>query len=160
MPPSQEIALLQIDQVSNNTNKAFWVFSRQQIEFILSDITPIPSKSGQESPGDIPYQNKLLPVLDLEKHFALKSNATGINDKYIVIKIPTNSGTIQRLAIRSMYPLRMRPLDFSTRETIPDSLRKNKEDILGAFTDKEGALYILPDIPAILEKLHENKRVE
>ncbi len=158
MARSQEIALFQIAQVSNNANKAYWVFSRQQIEFILSNIPSTSSQLKSVSLGEIPYQNNLIPALYLERHFAVQSNTVDIREKYIVIKIPTHTGTIQRLAIRSIYPLHMRPLDFSTKETTPHNLKKNKEDILGAFTDKNEELYILPNIPAILEKLSKNKK--
>ncbi len=154
MATSQEIALLQIDQISNQ--EAYWVFSKQQIEFIISDFSPHPSTLGSAFSGEVSFQDKLLPIIHLEKHFALETKVTNIAEKYIILKAPTNTETLLHIAIRAIYPLRIRSLNFSTMVAMHSGLSQNGADILGAFLDDHNTLYIVPNINTIFEKMKKS----
>lgn len=154
MESTREIALVLANTFPHEGRNVYWVFSRKQIEYILTELESKGPGSGAQL-MKARYLDEVLSVISLEHHFGLKRRNTKLSDKYIVTKAVSADGELKKTMLHSVYPVRMRVLNFSSTSISPDILLKNREDVLGCFTQGKRHLFIVPDLAGIIQKYSE-----
>lgn len=152
MESNLEVALILANCAPYNGRYIYWVLSRKQIEYILTDL----EKRGEDKTAHTgvygQYLEELLPVISLERYFGLKVRKTRLADKFIVTRTAGENGKLAKIIVQAPFPVRMRNLDFKTAPTDDNGLLKNSEDILGCFHQGTKHIFIVPDLAVILEK--------
>lgn len=128
----------------------YWLFSRSQIEFILSDVEFIPPAEDSQAIR-AHYLEEALPVIDLEEHFGLGGIRQTLPEKYVVLRSSNTDGDLSKVMVRSVHQVRMRKLNFATTPAPGSALQKNQDHILGAFFQDNDTLLIVPDLKTIIE---------
>lgn len=128
----------------------YWLFSRNQLEFVLQDIAVIRSPPLADMAQ---YQEMMLPVINLERHFGLQELATSRSTKYLVIRAVTAEKTLTKTIILAPHSLKIQELRAGFAGSRPLSLPRNTSDILGSYSLPEGGLGIVPDIAGICRQL-------
>jgi hypothetical protein len=128
-----------------------WLFSRNQLEFILQDITVF-----QSSPlvTTAEYQETILPVINLEQHFGLPEIRQGRLFKYLVVRAVAAEKTLAKVIIKTPQALKIQQLEniFTASKTL--SLPRNNTDQMGTFSMPDGSIGIFPDFAGISRALN------
>ena len=128
----------------------YWLLSRNQLEFILQDITVF------QSPPLIAtaqYQEAMLPVLNLEEHFGLPEIVPGRSIKYLVVRAVTAEKTLIKVIIRTPHALKMQKLETGFAASRLPSLPRNNDHLLGIYTMQDGGVGLVPDVAGICHSL-------
>lgn len=149
MESTQEVALILANCSPYKGRYIYWVLSRKQIEYILTELE---TRSGGETGL---YLDEFLPVISLETYFGLTMRRTRLADKFVVSRTAGTDGRLRKIIVRSAFPVRMRNLEFQSTAVSDAGLVENGEDILGCFHQGQKHLFIVPDLAAIIKKLKE-----
>ncbi|MDK9706943.1 MAG: hypothetical protein OEL83_07810 [Desulforhopalus sp.] len=128
----------------------YWLFSRNQLEFVLQDIAVVHSPPLADMAQ---YQETMLPVINLERHFGLQEQGTSRSTKYLVIRAVTAEKTLVKVIVLAPNSLKIQELRTGYAGSRPLSLPRNTNDILGSYSLPEGGLGIVPDIASICSHL-------
>ncbi|WP_163340081.1 hypothetical protein [Desulfopila sp. IMCC35008] len=150
MQEEREVAVVGANTAPLGTLHIYWLFSRNQIEFILTEIETL-TTSGENVPDRARYIDEALPLIDLETHFGLEGQWQTPADKYIVTKTTDPKGELVKIIIPAAHPLRMKKLSFATTPAPGSALKKNEEHILGAFFQDNETLLVVPDLQTIVK---------
>lgn len=148
-----EVAMIMANGAPTEDSNLYWLISKKQVEYILTDIAELPSNVEQPRLQRAQYQGQVLPVLSLEKYYGLAELPPTASYRYIVTKYPNHDGRLTKVILRFCNPIRVRRLTFEATPAEPSALRKNGMDILGAFTLPDNQLAIIPDFAAMLDNL-------
>lgn len=148
-----EVAMIMANATPIENWQIYWLISKMQVEYILTDITASPADIEHSHLQQAQYQEETLPVISLEKFYGLEELPLSSIPRYIVTKSPAADGDLIRAILRTYHPVRIRRLDFTATHALLPRLTKNSTDILGAFTLPDNQLVIIPNIDAILVKL-------
>lgn len=149
---SPEIAIIMANTPPIDRWNIYWLISKRQVEYILTDVVMHPPSAEHPNLQRAQYQEEILPIVSLEKHFGLEESLTVSSYRYIVTKSPTPDGKLAKAILRFSHPIRVRKLDFNSAPAQHTGLRENVDHILGAFTLPDNQLVIIPDIPAIMQR--------
>lgn len=147
-----EVALIMANTAPVNGWNLYWLISKKQIEYLLTDIARLPASAEQPDRKRAQYQDEALPVFSLEEHFGLEELSPSTSYRYIVTKNPAPERRISKAILRLSHPVRIRKLTFEATPAQFTGLRENEDDILGAFTLADYQLVIVPDLSAILAR--------
>lgn len=147
-----EVAVIMANTLPVAGWNIYWLISKKQVEYILTDIATLPPSAEHPHLVRAQYQEEMLPVVSLEKHFGLEEMSTVSSYRYIVTKSATPEGKIAKAILRFSHPVRVRKLNFNCVPAQDYGVSENAEHILGAFSLADNQLVIIPDIPAILQK--------
>lgn len=150
---SPEIAMIMANTPILDGWEMYWLISKRQVEYILTDIAILPPSAEHPHLQRAQYQEEMLSVVSLEKHFGLEELPTVGSYRYIVTKSPTPDGRLAKAILRFNHPIRVRKLNFNSAPARYTGLRENGTHILGAFTLPDNQLVVIPDIPAIMQRL-------
>ncbi|SHO50276.1 chemotaxis protein CheW [Desulfopila aestuarii] len=149
---SPEVAMIMANTPPIDGWNIYWLISKRQVEYILTDIAKLPPSAEHPHLERAQYQEEMLPVVSLEKHFGLEESTSVSSYRYIVTKSPTPEGKLVKAILRFSHPIRVRKLNFNSVTAQHTGLRENAAHILGAFTLPDNQLVIIPDIPGILQR--------
>jgi hypothetical protein len=146
MEAKSEIVIIRANTPSFGGVTLSWLFSRNQLELILQDITIF-----QSSPlvTTAEYQDTLLLVVNLEQHFGLPEEKETRLPKYLIMRAVSDDNKLVRVIIKTPHALKIQPLEGLFAAPKHLSFPKNQSDILGAFAMSEGTLAIFPNIAHI-----------
>jgi hypothetical protein len=151
METKLEVATIKANTPPFQGLELYWLLSRNQLEFILQDITVF-----QSPPlvATAQYQEAMLPVINLEQHFGLPESERRRLVKYLVIRAVTAEKALVKVIIETPHPLKMQELEtgFAGGARLL-SLPRNSTDLLGIYTMPDGCLGIVPDIAGISQSL-------
>lgn len=150
-----EVATIQADCDILNGYELSWFVSRSQLEFIMQNVEVIHSPPFVATAR---YQEKMLPVLNLEDHFGLAGKYSAKAKKYLVLKAANSNHEMSRLIIETPFLVKIQKLEKGFAACDALVLPKNNGDILGVYSLSATALAIVPDIAGIAHslKLHED----
>ncbi len=146
-----EVALVMANSAPIDGWQLYWLISKSQIEYMLTDIAALPPSLEHPELEKAQYQEEVLHVLSLEKHYGLIEEPTKTMQRYIVTKSPTSDQKMVKAILRLSHPVRVRKLNFNALRADQTYLQANANDILGAYTLDDNQLVIIPDIATILE---------
>jgi hypothetical protein len=147
-----EVALIKANTAPVDDWNIYWLISKKQIEYLLTDIAGLPPSAEQPDLQRAQYQEEFLPVLSLEKYYGLEEPSPVSGYRYIVTKSPALQGEISRAIVRFAHPVRVRKLTFEAVPAQYTGLKKNEDTILGAYTLPDNQLVIIPDLAAVVGK--------
>lgn len=147
-----EVALVMANTAPVDGWNIYWLISKKQIEYLLTDIAELPATAEQPALQRAQYQDEVLPVFSLEKHYGLKELSPSSGYRYLVTKSPASEGGIARAIVRLSHPVRVRKLNFNATQAQNTGLNSNESDILGSFTLPDSQLVIIPDLTALVDK--------
>lgn len=124
----------------------YWLLSRNQLEFILQDITVIKA-SPQVATAQ--YQGATLPVINLEKHFGLPESELRRSLKYLVVRAVAGEKDLVKVIIETPQALKVQHLETGFAASRQLVLPQNSNDLLGSFAMTDGSLGIFPDLASI-----------
>lgn len=152
MQEEREVAVVGANTSPLGTVHIYWLFSRSQIEFILTEIETLPTTNENE-PARARYIDEALPLINLEKYFGLGDQLQTPIDKYIVTKTTDPNGELIKIIVPAAHPVRMKKLSFATTPAPGSALKKNEEHILGAFFQDNDTLLVVPDLQTIVKNM-------
>ncbi|MFH0785792.1 MAG: hypothetical protein V2B20_28115 [Pseudomonadota bacterium] len=151
MQTKLEVATIKANTPPLGELQVYWILSRNQLEFILQDITVV------RSPQRIamaPYLDILIPVINLEQHFGLRETERRKSVKYLVIRAVTSGKSLVKVIIETAHVLKMQTLETGFAAASPLlSLPKNNDDHLGMYSMPDGSIGIVPDVAGITRSL-------
>jgi chemotaxis signal transduction protein len=145
-----EVATIQANCEILNGYQLYWLVSRNQLEFILQHLEVFRSPSFTATAQ---YQEVMLPVINLEKHFGLTEKSPGKSSKYLVLRAADANQALIRLIVETPSSPKIQKLEKDSVSSAALALPKNNVDILGIYSLSESALAIVPDIAGISRSL-------
>ncbi|MBU1564776.1 MAG: chemotaxis protein CheW [Proteobacteria bacterium] len=146
METKLEVATIKANTPPLGGLELYWLLSRNQLEFILQDIT-ITQSSLQVATAQ--YQEAMLPVINLEKHFGLPETGLRRSPKYLVIRAATAEKSLVKVIIETPQAVKMQHLEMGRDASRLLALPRNNSDLLGVYAMSDGSLGIVPDIAGI-----------
>lgn len=147
---TSEIALIEANCEPIDGWQIYWILSKTQIEYMLTDIATLPLNHNQTGLLKAQYQDEVLYVLNLESYYGLSALSSSTSDRYLVTKYPASDNRLIRAILKLSNPVRLRKIDTDTQNSEVAILKSNADQILGAFELQEKQIGIIPDIEAIL----------
>ncbi len=146
METKLEIAMIQANTPLHGGFPLYWLLSRNQLEFILQDVTVF-----QSAPllATAQYQEAMLPVINLEEHFGFPETTSGKSVKYLVVRAVTVEKALLKVIIRTPHTLKMQKLETEFAPSRLLSLPQNNHHLLGIYAMPDGALGLVPDVAGI-----------
>lgn len=145
-----EVATIQANCELQNGYRLYWLISRNQLEFILQHLEVFRSPPFAATAQ---YQEVMLPVISLEKHFGLVEENSGKSSKYLVVRAADANQKLIRLIVETPSSPKMQKLEMGFAAFGAFALPKNNVDIFGIYSLSESALAIVPDIAGISRSL-------
>lgn len=146
-----EVAIIMANTAPVEGMQIYWLISKSQVEYMLTDISILPKTSEQPEFERAQYQEEVLPVISLEKYYGLEELPPVSAYRYIVSKNPAPGNKLVKAILRLCHPVRVRKLNFNATKAQQNVLKRNGEDVLGAFILEEQQLVIIPDMASILD---------
>lgn len=146
-----EVATIQANCDPLNGYDLYWTLSRSQLEFILQNIevfrAPPHAATAQ-------YQEKMLPVVSLEKHFGLVEKKSAKPARYLVVRGAGGDHGLVRMIVETPVPVKLQKVEQGLAASFGRlALPKNNMDILGVYSLSARELAIVPDIGGISRSL-------
>ena len=146
-----EVATIQANCDPLNGYDLYWTVSRSQLEFILQNIEVF---RAPPFAATAQYQEKMLPVVSLEKHFGLVEKKSGKSTKYPVLRAAGANRGLVRLIIETPVSVKLQKVEQGLAAAFGGlALPKNNMDILGVYSLSANELAIVPDIGGISRSL-------
>ena len=151
METKLEVATIKANTPLLGGLELYWLLSRNQLEFILQDITVIKSSSLLATAQ---YQDANLPVINLEQHFGLPETGLRRSTKYLVVRAVTAGKELVKVIIETPHALKIQQLETGFAASRQISLPRNGNELLGSFAMPDGSLGIFPDVACISRSLN------
>ena len=145
-----EVATIQANCDPLNGFELYWLVSRSQLEIILQNIEVFRSPPFVATAE---YQEVILPVIGLEKHFGLAENKLEKSMKYLILRAADANHALVRLIVETPFPPKIQKLEKGITTFGALALPKNNVDILGIYSLSATALAIVPDLAGISRSL-------
>jgi len=151
METKLEIATIKANTPSFGGVDLCWLISRNQLEFILQDVTVF-----QSSPliTTAEYQDAILPIINLEQHFGLPEAGPGKASKYLVVRAVTTEKALVKVIIKTPNVLKIQQVEGVFTAPRPLSLPRNNADLMGSYSMPDGSLGLFPDVAGISRSLN------
>lgn len=150
METKLEVAIIQANIPTGKDGGLYWMFSRQQLEFILKEVTVFQSPALTAAAQ---YRESILPVVNLEEHFGLPSQEASRSLKYLVIRGVNEEKAVVKLIVTTPHTLRIDKLQSGIATPRQTDLPRNGGDLLGSYGLPGGVVVLVPDIAAISRSL-------
>ncbi len=144
MKKQLEIATIKANNVTFQGCELYWIFSRNQLEFLFKEVELFSSPT---SVITAKYQEVMLPVINLEKYYGLAEKFKNGPPKYIVVRSVTENKELVKLIIQTPQPLKIQTVEegFTSLQASP-KLPKNSKDVLGMYSLAPDKVGIVPDL--------------
>lgn len=142
--------------VSEDARKLFFLFTPSQVEEVLSDIVVRPLPFAPAFLQGLTYwRDSLLPVIDLEKRFAIKNEGKDGASRFVVVR----AGTMENSAGGKVFHCVLKlsdeifSMDISASRFVVENKHIGIEPSLlrGTYRLNDNT-YIVPDLISILQK--------
>lgn len=145
-----EVATIQANCEPLNGYELYWLVSRSQLEIILQNIEVFRSPPFVATAQ---YQEVVLPVISLEKHFGLSEKKVEKSMKYLILRAANADQALVRLIAETPFPPKIQKLEKGVTTFGALALPKNNVDILGIYSMSPTVLAIVPDVAGISRSL-------
>lgn len=147
-----ELAVIRADCSLKSGEKLFWLLSRSQIEFVLSDLEQVMTENGRFTAR---YREMVLPVVRLEEYFGLpgRREEEKNKNKYVVAGAVDREEKLVRIILQTRHHVQLLKLSENMPPPFPLSLPKRGEDVLGVYSLAEDKVLILPDLVRIAGRM-------
>lgn len=153
MENNRKIIVIKANSPAGENRQIYWLFSKNQLELVIKEIDPASATAaGSFCEATVAWQGELLPVVRLEKYFALAEASPSPPGRYLILKgaVREEQGVrLARIAIPVFAEMKMGSLNFSGKSLTPAFLRANADDILGSYSLTGGKVVVIPDIGRI-----------
>ena len=150
METKLEVTIIQANTQHGEDGGFFWLLSRNQLEFILKEVTVFQSPAMTAAAQ---YREAVLPVISLEEHFGLPPQTAPRSLKYLVLRGATEEKKVVKVIVATPHGLRLDKLEPGTAVIHPVDLPKNPDHLLGSYRRPAGGVLLVPNIAAISRSL-------
>lgn len=143
MKKKLEIVLLKANSVNIQGCELYWLFSRNQLEFLFKEVEVFSSPPFVDT---VKYQEVMLPLISLENYYGLEQQNLSGTPRYLVLKAVSEQKELVKLIVQTLQSLKMDTLESGQSSLQSIALPKNSDDVLGVYslgTDKIG---VVPDL--------------
>lgn len=152
MGTDHEVALVRAECGIEENQDIYWLFSRAQVEFVLKELDLVETSDGMVMSR---YQEMVLPVLSLEKHFALSESDSVEDKKFLVLRSVDQNKKLHRVIVHSRFSPQFMKLNRSFEAAVGFSTPENSDHILGAYNLSGDKIGVVPDVASICLNLRE-----
>ncbi len=150
-----ELALIRADCSLKTGEKLFWLLSRNQIEFVLSDLEPVEAENGRAAAR---FRDMVLPVVRLEKYYGLpgrkeEEKNKNYKNKYVVAGA-VDRGELVRIILQTRHHVQLLKLSENMPPPVSLPLPERGEDVLGVYSLAEDKILIVPDLVRIAARMN------
>ena len=145
-----EVATIQANCEPLGGYNLYWLVSRSQVEFILQNIEVFHSPPFVATAQ---YQEMMLPVVSLEKHYGLSEKKLARSHKYMVLRAANANQMLVKLIAETPFSPKMQKLETDSTSLGAIVLPKNNVDVLGIYSLSENMAAVVPDIAGIIRSL-------
>lgn len=150
METKLEVAIIQANTPIGKDGGFYWLFSRNQLEFILKEVTVFQSPALTAAAQ---YRETVLPVVSLEEYFGLPPQTAPRSLKYLVLRGVTDEKQVVKVIVATPHGLRLDRLEPGTTATCQVDLPKHTDELLGSYRLSGGGVALVPDIATISRSL-------
>ena len=150
METKLEVAVIEANTPLYGGFPLYWLLSRNQLEFILQDVTVFQAPS---LIATAQYQEAMLPVINLEEYFGFPQAAFERSVKYLVVRAVTADKALLKVIIRTPHALKMQKLETGFAPSQLLSMPRNSHHLLGIYAMPDSGLGLVPDIAGICYSL-------
>ena len=140
MKKQLEIAIIKANSNTFQGYQLYWLLSRTQLEFLFKEVEIF---SSPPFVATAKYQEVMLPVINLEKHYGLEEKDENGSAKYLVVRSVNEKKEMVKLIIQMPKTLKIHKLETAFKSLQSMELPQNSEDVLGMYslaTDKIGVV--------------------
>ena len=140
MTKQLEIAIIKANSKALQGYELYWLLSRTQLEFLFKEVEIFSSPPFVDTAK---YQEVMLPVINLEKHYGLQEKEENGPVKYLVVRSVNEKKEMVKLIIQMPQTLKIHKLETEFESLQSTELPQNSEDVLGMYslaTDKIGVV--------------------
>lgn len=145
MDTSLDLTLFAANSFTVQSRELFWLFSRNQLEFILREVELFSPESRVPTAQ---YGDIVVPVVRLENYFGLETRTEIGSEKYLVLRDADEDGGLHRIMVRTGSSPKMVTIQ-NTLAVENFKLPENSGDQLGCFALDEDRVCVLPNIVKI-----------
>ncbi|WP_457577630.1 hypothetical protein [Desulfomarina sp.] len=147
-----ELAVIRADCSTKMGENVFWLLSRSQIEFVLSDLELDAAENGQFAGR---YRDMVLPVVRLEEYFGLLDRKVRRKNKkkYVVAGAVNRKEELVRIILQTRHHVQMLKLSKNMPSSFSFPLPRREKDVLGIYSLAEDKILILPDLVRIAARM-------
>ncbi len=150
MKKQLEIALIKANSPTIQGMEFYWLFSRNQLEFLLKEVEIFLSPP---LVATAKYQETMLPVINLEQHFGLAEKDQSGSPKYLVIRSADEKKELVKLIVETTQALKIQKLEPEWKASQETVLPKHGEHVLGMYFLAVDKLAVVPDFIAMSRSL-------
>ncbi|PIE64904.1 MAG: hypothetical protein CSA26_06110 [Desulfobacterales bacterium] len=149
-----ETALLKADVHPIEGREVFWLVVKSQLEHIVSEIAinRVPGSQSYIS-GISAWQGLVVPVINLEKYYHLKTVHQLVSRKKLLVRtaVQDRKNVAARLFIDIPHDIRMKSVSKKDCAASPGLLAETAgvEDLAGIFEWEKDKLLLIPDLNRI-----------
>jgi len=150
MKKQLEIALIKANSPAFRGCEFYWLFSRNQLEFLLKEVEIF---SSPPFVATAKYQETMLPVINLEQYYGLAEKDRSGSTKYLVIRSADEKKELIKLIVQTTQTLKIQKLESEWKPSQDSVLPKHGEQVLGMYFLAEDKLAVVPDFIAMSRSL-------
>ena len=150
MTKQLEIAIIKANSKTLQGYELYWILSRTQLEFLFKEVEIF---SSPPFVATAKYQEVMLPVLNLEKHYGLEEKDDNRLSKYLVVRSVNEKKEMVKLIVQMDQTLKIHKLETEFKSLQSTPLPQNSEDVLGMFSLATDKLGVVPDLIRISRSL-------
>lgn len=150
MKKQLEVALVKANSPAFHGLEFHWLFSRNQLEFLLREVEIFLSPP---LVATAKYQETMLPVVNLEQHYGLAEKDQSGSPKYLVIRSADEKKELIKLIVQTSQTLKIQKLESEWKPSQETVLPKHSEHVLGMYFLAADKLAVVPDFIAMSRSL-------
>lgn len=153
---SGKAVVIQMDGASEEDTSLFFLFTVNQVEEVLSEITLVEIPFAPEFiQGMCCWRGQVVPVIDIEKRFGLSGSTHTSSGRYLLVRTGAQDSTGGRQLLRCVFrvPDRIKVIQNvgDSSSIMPEKVGIKSSLVRGTF-QQENDIFIVPDVASILEK--------
>ncbi|MCP4338127.1 MAG: hypothetical protein GY799_04405 [Desulfobulbaceae bacterium] len=150
MKKQLEIAIIKANSASYQGCEIFWVFGRNQLEFLFKEVEMFSSPPFVTTAK---YQEVMLPVINLEKYFGLKEKGENGPPRFLVVRSVNEEKEMVKLIVQIPQTMKIHKLETEFEPLQSTALPQNNADILGMYSLATDKLAVVPDFVGMSRSL-------
>ena len=146
MKKQLEIAIIKAHSNTFQGYQLYWILSKNQLEFLFKEVEIFSSPSFVATAK---YQEVMLPVINLEKHYGLEEKDEDGPAKYLVVRSVNEKKEMVKFIIRTLQTLKIHKLKTEVKSMQSMELPQNSEDVLAMYSLGIDKLGVVPNFIGI-----------
>lgn len=155
-PRSGKAVVIQMDGATEEDTSLFFLFTVNQVEEVLSEITLVGIPFSPEFiQGMCCWRGQVVPVIDIEKRFGLSESTHTSSGRYLLVRTGAQDSKGGRQLLRCVFrvPDRIKVIQNAgdSSSIMPEKVGIESSLVRGTF-QQGNDIFMVPDVASILQK--------